>query len=64
MKVLAIIELPKPKSVHDVRIFLELASYYKRFMKGFSKMACLLSELNRARVEWEVLHHSTKHSRG
>ena len=33
-KVRAIIEWPRPKSVHDVRNFLGLASYYRRFMRG------------------------------
>ena len=38
-KVKAIIEWPRPKSVHDVRSFLGLASYYRRFARGFSEMA-------------------------
>ena len=52
-KVQAIIEWPKPKSVHDVRNFLGLASYYRRFVRGFSEMARLLTTLTRAGVEWE-----------
>ena len=42
-KVRAIIEWPKQKSVHDVRSFLGLASYYRRFARGFSEMARLLT---------------------
>ena len=55
-KVRAIIEWPKPKSVHDVRSFLGLASYYQRFVRfvrGFSEMARPLTSLTRAGVEWE-----------
>ena len=38
-KVRAMIEWPKPKSVHDVRSFFGLASYYRSFVRGFSEMA-------------------------
>ena len=51
-KVKAVIEWPRPKSVHDVRSFLGLASYYRRFVRGFSEMARPLTELTRAGVEW------------
>ena len=52
-KVREIIEWPKPKSVYNVRSFLRLASYYRRFVRRFSKMARALTELTRARVEWK-----------
>ena len=52
-KVRAIIEWPRPKSVHDVKSFLRLASYYRRFVRGFSEMARPLTALTKARVEWE-----------
>ena len=52
-KVKAIIEWPRPKSVHDVRSFLGLASYYRRFVRGFSEMARPLTQMTRAGVEWE-----------
>ena len=51
-KVKAIIEWSKPKSVHDVHNFLGLALYHRRFVRGFTKMACLLIALTRAGVEW------------
>ena len=47
------IEWPRPKSVHDVRSFLGLASYYRSFVRGFSEMARPLTELTRAGVEWK-----------
>ena len=52
-KVRAIIEWPRPKSVHDVCSFLGLASYYRRFVRGFSEMACPLTVMMGARVEWD-----------
>ena len=52
-KVRAIIEWPRPKGVHDVRSFLGLASYYRRFVRGFSEMARPLTQLTRAGVDWE-----------
>ena len=51
-KIKAVIEWPRPKSVHDVRSFLGLASYYRRFVRGFSEMARPLTELTKAGVEW------------
>ena len=52
-KVRAVIEWPRPKSVHDVRSFLGLASYYRRFVRGFSEIARPLTELTRAGAEWK-----------
>ena len=52
-KVRAIIEWPRPKSVHDIRSFLGLASYYRRFVRGFSEMARPLTAMTRAGVEWD-----------
>jgi hypothetical protein len=36
---------PRPKNVHEVRQFLGLAGYYRRFVKDFAKMAAPLQEL-------------------
>jgi hypothetical protein len=44
-KVSAIKDWPVPASVHDVRSFLGLAGYYRKFVKDFSKIASPLSEL-------------------
>ena len=52
-KVRAIIEWPRPKSVHDIRNFLGLASYYRQFVRGFSEIARPLTQMTRAGVEWD-----------
>jgi hypothetical protein len=34
-----------PMSVDDIQSFLRLAGYYQRFIKGFSKISTLMTEL-------------------
>jgi hypothetical protein len=41
-RVKSIEEWPEPASVRDVRIFLGFANYYRRFIKGFSRVAAPL----------------------
>jgi len=55
-KVDAILQWETPKSVTEVRRFLGLAGYYRRFIEGFSKLSLLLTQLTckgRAFL-WEV----------
>ena len=52
-KVRAIVEWPRPKDVHDVRSFLGLASYYRKFIRGFSEIARPLTDLTRAAKEFD-----------
>ncbi|CAA0830863.1 Uncharacterized mitochondrial protein AtMg00860, partial [Striga hermonthica] len=42
-----------PRSPSEVRSFLGLASYYRRFIEGFSKIALPLSQLTRKSVKFE-----------
>ena len=49
-KVQAVAEWPVPKTVKDVRSFLGLASYYKRFIKDFNKIAKPLTKLTKDKV--------------
>jgi hypothetical protein len=39
-KIRSIMEWPTPKDVYDIRSFMGLARYYKRFIKGFSRIGC------------------------
>jgi len=46
-KLEAIKNWPVPKSKSDVRSFLGLSGYYRRFIKDYSKVACALTEITR-----------------
>ena len=51
-RVRAILDWPRPQSVHDARSFLGLASYYRKFIKGFSQLAKPMTDLTRDKVTW------------
>ena len=44
-KVDVMLQWETPKSVTEIRSFLGLAGYYRRFIKGFSKLALPLTKL-------------------
>jgi len=46
-KTLAVLEWPTPRCIKDVRAFLGLCSYYRRFVKGFADIAAPLHALTR-----------------
>ena len=48
----AILDWPRPHTVHDVRSFLELASLYHKFIRGFSQIAKPLTDLTREKKTW------------
>ena len=52
-KVKAVVEWPRPQTVHNVRSFLRLASYYREFIQGFSQIARPLTDLTRAGITWD-----------
>jgi len=52
-KVQAVKEWPELRSVHDVRSFLGLASYYRRFVKSFAEIAAPLHRLTGANVKFK-----------
>jgi hypothetical protein len=44
-KIRAILDWPAPKNVSELRSFLGLAGYYRRFVRNFSKVARALTSL-------------------
>ena len=54
-KVKAVSEWLRPSSVTEVRSFLGMVGYYRRFMKDFSKIALPLTNLLRkaTKFEWD-----------
>ena len=48
----AILDWPRPQTTHDIRSFLGLASYYRKFIRGFSQIAKPLTDLTRDKVVW------------
>ncbi|XP_057734274.1 uncharacterized mitochondrial protein AtMg00860-like [Arachis stenosperma] len=49
-KVEAVMIWERPTSLTEIRSFLGLAGYYRRFIKGFSQLALPLTKLNRKRT--------------
>ena len=52
-KIEAVSNWPRPTNVHEVRSFLGLAGYYRRFVEGFSKIASSLTILTRKNVRFQ-----------
>lgn len=55
-KIEAVVNFPTPKCVKDLKGFLGLAGYYRRFIKNFAKIAKPLNSLFKegAEFKWEV----------
>ena len=51
-KVEAVMSWERPKSVFEIRSFLGLAEYYKRFIKDFSWLAAPMMRLTRKEVQF------------
>ena len=52
-KVEAVVDWSRPTNVSEVRSFLGLAGYYRRFVEGFSCIAMPLSRLTQKQVNFE-----------
>jgi len=50
-KVDGVLSWPEPKNIKNVRKFLGLANYYRRFIKDFSRVARLMNMLTRKDVK-------------
>ena len=51
-KVKAVMNWERPKSVFEIRSFLGLAGYYRRFIKDFSRIAAPMTRLTRKEVKF------------
>jgi len=51
-KMNGVLSWPEPKNVKDVRKFLGLANYYRRFIKDFAQVARPMNMLTRKDVKW------------
>ena len=52
-KVDEVLSWPEPKNIKDVRKFLGLANYYRRFIKDFAWVARPMNMLTRKDVKWQ-----------
>ena len=52
-KVEAIVNWERPKDVKEIRSFLGLAGYYRRFIEGFSKISLPMTRLTRKGTTFE-----------
>ena len=52
-KIEAIVNWKPPTNVSEVRSFLRLAGYYKKFVEGFSKIAAPLTKRTRKDVKYD-----------
>ena len=49
----AIMNWPTPRNVTDVRSFMGLAGYYRRFIEGFSRVAHAITSLQKKGTKFE-----------
>jgi len=52
-KMNGVLSWPQPKNVKDVRKFLGLANYYKRFIKDFARVARPMNVLTQKDKKWQ-----------
>lgn len=52
-KITVVQEWPTPQNVTDVRRFLGLANYFRKFVRNYSDLAAPLTQLSSSKREWE-----------
>ena len=56
----AIVDYPRPKPKKQIRSFLGLPGYYRKFIRNFSERAAVLTDLikvkNPSKVQWNITH--------
>ncbi|CAH2093270.1 unnamed protein product [Euphydryas editha] len=52
LKLIAVSHFPTPKNVHEIRQFIGLCSYFRKFINKFAIIACPLTELTKKNVPW------------
>ena len=52
-KIEVVVNWKPPKNVSEVRSFLGLAGYYRKFVEGFSKIAAPLTKLTRKDIKYD-----------
>ena len=52
-KIEAIMNCPTPRNVTDVRSFMGIVGYYRRFIEGFSKVAHPVTSLQKKGIKFE-----------
>ena len=57
-KVEVVLEWPRPTNVTEIRSFLGLAGYYRRFVEGFSRLAAPLTKLTQKNEKFVWLEKS------
>jgi len=51
-KVEGVLSWPEPKNVKDIRKFLGLTNYYRRFIKDFTRVARPMNMLTKKDIKW------------
>lgn len=52
-KIQSVVDFPHPENVHNVRQFLGLVSYFRKFIQGFAQLAYPLTKLLKKNRTWE-----------